>query len=167
MTIPDIENIYDALEAKAKGTVNSYFESYDITGTDKAMIISNTVQTLISQSVNAVLQDDVNASQISLNDKQKDKIDKELDLLQSQKAEVLASTTRQDNEATAKIELMNKQKDNYDTHMLKELNNQLTQTFGSITMQGEAIPVNLEAATKATTNALYKDVTNTATTIWS
>ena len=58
--------VYDALEKKIKGTVDHFFESYDLSGEDKAQVVSSTINTLIVKAIDSVQRQEVQDPQVSL-----------------------------------------------------------------------------------------------------
>jgi hypothetical protein len=97
--------IYNAIESEALDTTNQFFDSYEITGEEKAQIIANVINNIVTSSLKAMTDD----KQMELMDAQKLDIEASIALKEAQTAETLAGTTRQNNLATAEASLKSAQ----------------------------------------------------------
>jgi hypothetical protein len=96
-------SIYKELEANAKSTIISFFDASDITGTDKAQVISNIINNLVDKALLGMIELEKLDLQNEQLQKQIQEIDANISLKQKQELEVVASTSRENDLANAKI----------------------------------------------------------------
>ena len=113
----EIGTVYDTLITKAESTLTTMFDRYDLSGTERATVLSNVIVNAQSLSVSSVQQQELNESQIDANianialterntaltEANIEKVAEEIDVLQSQDLEIIANTTRQNNLANAQV----------------------------------------------------------------
>ncbi len=99
----EIGNIYDTLMDKAKTTIDTYVNDLSLSQSDRANVLSNVITTAMQVSASSVIEQSLTDAQIA-------KLNAETSFVGKQELEVIAETTRKDNESTAKINFMNEQK---------------------------------------------------------
>jgi len=65
LDLEKVESLYDKLEEKVNSTVGKFIDSYSIKESDRATIVSSVINNLVSTSVSATQQQQLNESQIT------------------------------------------------------------------------------------------------------
>lgn len=117
--IVQIGTVYDALSTKATGTMQTLFDSNEITSDDKGKVISNVIATVLQLSVKAVQDQPVQDAQVNM---------------------IEAQTVT---EGSRKL-LVDRQITGFDDNLRVEEAKQLANVTGMFGAGGTALPTNLE-----------------------
>ena len=121
----EIGLVYDTLETKVTGTIGDMFDNYEISSTDKAMVLSNAINTIIQSSVASIkMQKEIdsmdsedarreltNAKDLEVKDAQKTLTYRDA-MIKEQQQLLLANQTSYESQKTSTLE------DNTEANML-------------------------------------------------
>jgi hypothetical protein len=109
INLEEVDNIYKKLEDLGKSTLDEYLNNYDITPKDRAQIISTTISTMLTTSVQAHIQDTLNQAQVSYTNAQENALNKEISMKEAESTQDILNKKAQVSYTNAQENALNKE----------------------------------------------------------
>jgi hypothetical protein len=136
INLEEVDNIYKKLEDLGKSTLDEYLNNYDITPKDRAQIISTTISTMLTTSVQAHIQDTLNQAQVSYTNAQENALNKEISMKEAESTQDILNKKAQVSYTNAQENALNVQLE--DNRKIKTLNS-ISSTYGTMGAGGGVV----------------------------